>query len=91
MKVEHEREGRRFVVRTDAGEGELTYVPTEEGVLNLVHTGVDPELRGQGIADDLAEAAFAYARDNGFRVVPSCGFIKKWLERHPDQRDVVAG
>ena len=90
MNVEHETGSRRFVVRTPEGEGQLTYREPREGVVDLTHTHVDRSLRGQGVAEALVEAAFAYARERGLRVVPSCSFVKGWVEKNPDQQDVLA-
>jgi predicted GNAT family acetyltransferase len=91
VNVEHDAAGHRFTVREEEGNGELVYVPTPPNLFDLVHTEVDPALRGRGVGEALAEAAFAYARERGARVIPSCRFVKKWLEKNPDQRDVVDG
>jgi hypothetical protein len=45
---------------------------------------------GQGIGGKLANAAFAWARQNGVKLVPTCPFVRKWLERHPDEQDLVS-
>jgi predicted GNAT family acetyltransferase len=89
MNVEHDRERRQFVVRTPEGEGQLVYREPREGVVDLTHTHVDRALRGQGVAEALAEAAFDFAREQGLRVVPSCSFVKGWVEKNPDQQDIL--
>ena len=89
MNVEHDEAGRRFVIRAEGSEGELTYRREGDGVLNLMHTGVDPDLRGEGAASALVRSAFEYAREQNLRVVPSCSYVRAWVERHPDQQDIV--
>lgn len=89
MNIEHETEAHRFVARVPEGEAELTY-REREGVLELNHTFVPPEARGEGLAEELVETAFRYARDRGLRIRPICPYVKKWLEEHPDQQDLVA-
>jgi len=37
----------------------------------------------------LTEAAFAYAREEGLRVVPTCSYAALWVERHPEVRALV--
>jgi hypothetical protein len=88
-EVEHEPARHRFVVRFAEGEGELVYRPTASGALDLIHTGVDPQLRRRGIGEQLVRAAFDYARAHALRVIPTCPFIARWLERHPEERDLV--
>ena len=88
--VEHEIERQRFVARHPEGTGELVYRRTAAGAIDLVHTGVDPRLRRRGIGESLIRAALAYARANRLRVIPTCPFIARWLEKHPGERDVVA-
>ena len=58
--------------------------------MDLVHTGVPDAAAGQGIGGKLAKAAFAWARENGVTLVVTCPFVRKWLERHPDERDLVS-
>ena len=87
MRVEHQPDQERFVVRMDSGEAELSYIEKER-VLDLVHTFVPPEGRGQGIGDALVEEAIAYAKANDYRLRPSCPFVRNWLEGHPEAADV---
>src|SRR3712207_5930509 len=55
----------------------------------LVHTEVPPEMEGQGVGSKLVRGALDDARQNGFRVVPHCTFVQKYLERHPEYTDIV--
>jgi hypothetical protein len=38
----------------------------------------------------LTEHALRYARQRGYKVVPSCPFVAVYIERHPEYRDVLA-
>lgn len=90
MQVDHEPANHRFVVRFPEGEGELVYRRLGEDLLELRHTGVDPALRGRGIADRLAETAIGWAEAQGLRIVPTCPFVQAWLQRHPGRLHLVA-
>lgn len=90
MTVEHRPDEHRFVVRLADGEGELVYTRPDPKTINLRHTGVPESGRGHGVADALATAAFAYARAQGLRVIPTCPFVRTWLSRHPEMRDLLA-
>lgn len=71
------------------GDGELTYRNIAPHTLDLVHTSVPPAARGCGIAERLVRTAFAHARQQKLWVVPTCPYVERWLERHPEERDLV--
>jgi len=89
MVVEHDTERHRFVVHFPEGGGELVYRRITPRTLDLVHTGVEPALRRRGIGDALVRSALAYAREQKLRIVPTCPFVARWLEKHPEERELV--
>lgn len=56
----------------------------------LPHTEVDPSFGGQGVGSALARFALDEARRRGVTVLPLCSFIRGYLERHPDDADLLA-
>ena len=56
----------------------------------LLHTEVMDSFAGQGVGSRFAAAVFDDVRQRGLKVVPKCPFIVRWLERHPEQQDVLA-
>jgi len=84
--VEHQP--GRFVLRVEGCVAELVY-ERRGNVLDIQHTFTPPPLRGRDIAARLTEAAFAYAREEGLRVVPTCSYAALWVERHPEVRALV--
>ena len=88
MNVEHNESAHRFEVRSEGKVAFLQYRP-DKGAIALLHTKVPPPLEGRGIASSLATAAFDYARSHQLGVVVICPYVTKWLEKHPDQRDIV--
>lgn len=89
MDVIQDAERHRFQADFPEGRGILIYRDAGPGVINLWHTEVDPALRGRGVANALARAAFDYARKNSLRVIPTCPFVQEWLKRHPEELDIV--
>lgn len=89
MNVRHDVEGRRFVVSLPEGDGEIVYDDARDGVIDLLHTEVSAGLRGRGVAGELVRAALAYAREHDLRVVPSCPYVRRYLDEHPDERASV--
>ncbi|HEX8009806.1 MAG TPA: GNAT family N-acetyltransferase [Casimicrobiaceae bacterium] len=89
MVVDNDTAHHRFLVRLPEGEGELVYHRLAPHTLELVHTGVDPNLRGRGVAEALAETAIAYARGHAMRIVATCPYVQRWLAKHPEHNDLV--
>ena len=61
-----------------------------EGVMHLVHTEVPPLLEGRGLAARLVRAALDHARAQGLKVAPRCSYVRTYLQRHPQDQDLVA-
>jgi predicted GNAT family acetyltransferase len=62
----------------------------EDGRLALTHTEIDDEHQGQGLAAKLIAAALDAARKADLQVRPYCPYVRTYLQRHPDQVDLVA-
>lgn len=82
---------KRYEIRLN-GEpaGFAEYEPAEGGTLVLTHTEVDPAFEGKGVGGSLARGVLDDVRAQGRTVIPLCPFIKGWILRHPEYRDVVA-
>ena len=69
---------------------ELGYHVTGVGDYSLDSTRVDDRLRGKNVGKQLVEAAVAFARENGVKIVPVCPFVVALFEKIPDYADVKA-
>jgi predicted GNAT family acetyltransferase len=80
----------RYVATVD--EQEAGYLSYEQSgtVRDLQHTVVDQEFGGRGIGSDLIRYAIADIRSRGDQLIPTCSFVKRYLERHPDDAELVA-
>jgi predicted GNAT family acetyltransferase len=78
----------RFEIAVDGHIGFLRYARTGDRI-ELIHTEVPPELGGRGLGGVLARAALDYAQQNGLKVIPTCPFVKKYLERHTEYAALV--
>lgn len=84
-------DAQRYEARlVDQLAGFLDYVVKRDRIA-LVHTEVPPAYAGQGIAGQLARFALDDARRRGLVVIPSCPYVKAFLERHPEYLDIVVG
>lgn len=57
--------------------------------MDLTHTLVPPAHRGRGVGLALAKAALDAARDRGLKVIPTCWFIDRYIQSHPEYRDLL--
>jgi predicted GNAT family acetyltransferase len=81
--------GGRFVIQRDGRNvAELAYSGNGE-VVTLVHTEVDPIMRGTGAGKSLVEEAVQWARAEGKRLVPRCPYAKAVIEKTPAYHDVL--
>ena len=56
----------------------------------LFHTEVDPAFEGRGVGSALASGALDDIRARGLQVTVKCPFIRAFLARHPEYRDLAA-
>ena len=89
MDVTNDAGNHRFLVRLPEGVGELIYKQVAPRILELIHTEVDPSLRGRGVGEVLAQSAIAYAREHSMRIIPTCPYVQRWLTKHPEYADLV--
>ena len=90
-EITHNADQKRYEIRLD-GElaGFAAYEPAGSGSIALTHTEIDPAFEGKGLGGALARGLLDDLRVEGRTVIPVCPFIKGWIGRHPDYRDVVA-
>lgn len=86
--VSHHTAANRFEVEID-GNRALAEYARQGQIVTMTHTFVPPELRGRGLAEKLVVAALEWARAERLHVVPACSYVAKFLERHPEYRDLT--
>lgn len=89
VTVTHNTAARQFEAETPHGKAMLRYVQRGD-VLDLAHTAVPAAEEGAGIGSALARAALEHARTKGQKVVPSCPFVRAFINKHPEFSDLVA-
>ena len=88
VEVVNNPERHRFETRVDGNLAQVGY-RVQGDVITFTHTEVPESLSGRGIANQLAETALTFARDNGMQVVPLCPFIATYIKRHPEYQPLV--
>jgi predicted GNAT family acetyltransferase len=72
-------------------EGHLAaaYYKVDGNVITFVHTEVPPELGGKGVGSKLVQDALDRVRAEGMKVIAECPFVKAWIGKHPEYRDLL--
>ncbi len=60
------------------------------GTVELQHTEIDQTYEGRGLAGRLADGALRAIRSRGDRLTVTCPFVTGYLERHPENADLLA-
>lgn len=87
--VQHDSRAHRFHTEVEGARCVLDY-SLESGVMTITHTGVPAQVGGRGIASALVQAALDSARDEGWKVVPSCSYAAAWMQQHSTYDDLLA-
>jgi predicted GNAT family acetyltransferase len=90
MDIKHVERGDRgaFLIKRDGERiAEMTY-EVDGDAINIDHTEVDPSLRGQGVGEQLLDAAAAFARESGKRMRATCPYAIKKLNENDSYSDI---
>jgi uncharacterized protein len=68
--------------------GELTYSRAGDALVILDHTAVSPHARGTGAGRTLVNAAVAWARESGTKLMPLCPYARSVFEKDASLADV---
>jgi uncharacterized protein len=82
-------ERNRFEIELDGAVVGFTRYRRGRGTIAFLHTEIDPEHQGEGLAGTLVAAALDEARREGARVLPFCTFVRSFIERHPEYLELV--
>ena len=90
-QVENNATAHRFELRLPEGTAELRYRMGAASTIVLAHTEVPAAAQGRGVASRLAHDALVYARAHQLRVIPTCPYVRAYIQRHPEFGDLVVG
>ena len=90
MEFTRNKDRNRYEVRVDGKLAGFAEYLEMTGLVIFSHTEVLSEFEGQGVGSGLARFALDDVRAEGTRKVqPLCVFIKGWIERHDDYKELV--
>jgi predicted GNAT family acetyltransferase len=85
----NDERSRYELLRGDAVIGVADFRADGE-VLVFPHTEIVPEHQGRGYGDVLVRAALDDVRARGRSIVPTCWFVREFVDRNPDYADLLA-
>lgn len=86
--VNNEKE-QRFEAAVPGGIAHTDYRLTGK-VMHMVHTEVPAEAAGGGVAGKLVKAALDHAAAQGWKVFPTCTYVRGYMQRHPETHGLLA-
>ena len=89
-KEQDQRKGRyAAMIGGVAGEAEPVFTTRGPHLIIADHTEAPATMRGTGVALALVEHMIADARQNGFKIIPLCPYVKAQYRGHPEWSDVI--
>jgi hypothetical protein len=88
-EVRNNEAEHRYELEVD-GELALAAYRLSDDRIVFTHTEVPQALEGRGIASRLVKVALDDVRARGLKVVPACVFVKHYIEKHPEEQDLLA-
>ena len=87
---EIKQENERFFIEDENKKlvGDITYYLNKEGIIVANHTYVNPEYRGQKIAQKLLDRLVEFARSKETQINPVCSYVSKTFEQNSIYQDV---
>ncbi len=89
-KVTHNKSASKFSTINDGRESVLEYIMVNSETMNMIHTYVPVEQRGRQIAAFLVKAGLEYAKENNLKVIPSCSYVRTYINRNDVYKKLIA-
>jgi predicted GNAT family acetyltransferase len=90
VEIRHSTAENRYEAWLDGELAGFAEYQLRPGSIVFTHTEGDDAFEGQGVGGALARGALDDVRAAGDRdVVPSCPFIKGYIDKHPEYADLV--
>jgi len=87
-EIINDKQGSRFVITVDGLEVYELYAE-DKGTIDLYSTYTPPKLRGRGLAADVVKAALEYAEEKNLKVIPTCWYVRKYVDEHPEYKKLI--
>ena len=89
IAIAEQPERKRYEIDVDGVQAGFVTYRLESGRISFLHAEVDPSVEGQGLGSRLVKFALDDAGARGLEVLPCCPFVKVYIERHEEYRELV--
>ncbi len=89
-KITHNKNASKFFTINEGKESVLEYIMVNSKTINMIHTYVPVEMRGRQIAASLVEAGLEYAEENNLKVIPSCSYVRTYINGNEKYKKLIA-
>jgi predicted GNAT family acetyltransferase len=86
--VRDNKDAHRFELDVDGTVAFLDYRKSGS-IYTLVHTEVPQAVSGRGIGSKLIRGVLESLRQDGARIIVKCPFVKAYIEKHPEFRELI--
>ena len=93
MELKHDtsnKNNRFYLLDSEKEIGEIAYSYINDDLIDIYHTEVNPNYRGQNLGQKLIEAVVGYARDNKLKAKASCPYVAKVFGKTDQYNDIKA-
>lgn len=66
--------------------GHLEYkllTQTTSKAVDFFHTYTNPIAQGKGVAAKMVQSGLQWAKENNYRVIPSCSYVASYIDKNP--------
>ena len=82
VTVSDDRDKHRYVASIDGEDVGYAVYYIAQGRHLFVHTEVDDQFEGKGVASELVRGALDDVRDKDGSIIPLCPYIQRWIGKH---------
>ncbi len=87
--IMHDLQHQMFSKRVKGGMAYVKYNKPEEDLIEIRHTFVPKEARHKGVASNLVNYTLDFAQSEGIEVIPTCPFVKDYIDHHDEYKKLV--
>lgn len=89
VTVEHNPTQSRYDAHVEGQVVGFVQYRTSGNTIDLFHTEVEPAHEGEGVGTELVRGTLDLLRADHLTVVPSCPFVRSFIDEHEDYEDLV--
>ena len=88
--ITHNAEEQRYEIAVDGILAGFSQAVEDGDVVTVPHTAGLDQFEGQGLASELVTGALDDVRVRGKKVIATCPYVKRFIDKHPDYADLLA-